>query len=253
MHTRHAAKAKACTSHAAKAKACTQGTQPRPRQPLWACCQGQGMHKPRGQGSPHGHAAKAKAAPMGMQPRPRHAQATQPRPRHAQATHPTNNPHFFGNHSKFVGKPRSQGQGSPHGRVAKAKACSQGMDKPRSPRQGQGQGSPHGRAAKAKACSSQGQGSAHGRAAKAKACTGHAAHAKAKACSAKAKAAPMGVLPRPRHAQATQPRSRQPPWACCQGQGIIRVFKEATVLDKKKKENENHNNKFVFLDSYFIV
>ncbi|KAF3970675.1 hypothetical protein CMV_005637 [Castanea mollissima] len=141
---------------------CGQATQPRPRQPPWACCQGQGMQ-------------------------PRHGQATQPTPR-----------------------PRPR---------------------PRSPRQGQGQGSPHGRAAKAKACSSQGQGSAHGRAAKAKACTGHAAHAKAKAkaapmgvlprprhAAAKAKAAPMSVLPRPRHAQATQPRPRQPPWAGCQGQ-----------------------------------
>ncbi|KAF3970678.1 hypothetical protein CMV_005640 [Castanea mollissima] len=169
------------------------------------------------------HAAKAKAAPMGV------------RVAKAKAC------------SQGMDKPRSprqgQGQGSPHGRAAKAKACSsQGQGsahgraakaKPRSPRQGQGQGSPHGRAAKAKACSSQGQGSAHGRAAKAKACTGHAAHAKAKAkaapmgvlprprhAAAKAKAAPMSVLPRPRHAQATQPRSRQPPWACCQGQGM---------------------------------
>ena len=85
-----AAKARACSrrsqgqghGRAAKAKACSQalgsqgqGVLQRPRQPPWACCQGQRMHKPRsqgmhkprsqGQGSPHGQAAKAKARSEG--------------------------------------------------------------------------------------------------------------------------------------------------------------------------------------------
>ncbi|KAF3951940.1 hypothetical protein CMV_022459 [Castanea mollissima] len=141
-------------------------------------------------------------------------------------------PHFFGNHSKFVGKQQPRPRHAarprqPHGvlprprHAAKPKAApwacchGQGMQ-PGLGSQGQGMlqrlRQPHGQAAKAKACS-EGQGSPHGRAAKAKACTSHAA---------KAKAAPMGVLPRPSHAQATQPRPRQPPWAGCQGQGMQR-------------------------------
>ncbi|KAF3954176.1 hypothetical protein CMV_020442 [Castanea mollissima] len=88
-----------------------------------------------------------------------------------------------------------QGQGPcSHGRAAKAKVAPMGT-LPR-PRHAQGQGS-------------QALGSPHVHAAaKAKACTWRAAEAKA---------APMGMLPRPR--QGMQPRPRQPPRACCQGQG----------------------------------
>ncbi|KAF3966571.1 hypothetical protein CMV_009349 [Castanea mollissima] len=188
---------------AAKAKACSQalgsqgqGMLQRPRQPPWACCQGQGMQP----------------GPRQPRPRPRHAQATQPRPRQP--------PWALG--SQGMHKPCSQGQGTPHGRAAKAKACTshaakakaapmgvlprpshaQGMQPgPRQPRprqpswaRCQGQGT-H------KACS-QALGSPH-------------VHA-----AAMAKAAPMGTLPRPRHAQGMQPGPRQPPCACSsQGQG----------------------------------
>jgi len=53
---------------AAKTRTCSQGQgspmgmQPRPRQPPWACCQGQGMQQPR-----------PRQPPMGRPPRPRHA------------------------------------------------------------------------------------------------------------------------------------------------------------------------------------
>ncbi|KAL4593770.1 hypothetical protein ACB092_M013200 [Castanea dentata] len=246
---RHAAKAKAAPMGALPRLRHAQATQPRPRQPPWACCQGQGMQpgprqpRPRraakakawprqawacchGQGMQPGprqprprHAAKAKAAPMGRQPRPRHAAKAKaapmgvlPRPRHAQATQPRpRQPPWAGCQGQVMHKPRSQGQGSPHGHAAKAKR----------------------HAAKAPWACCQGQGSPHGQAAKAKSCTSHAA---------KAKAAPMGMLPRPSHAQgmqpgrrqprpshaqATQPRPRQPPWACCQGQVMHKACSQA--------------------------
>ncbi|KAF3948461.1 hypothetical protein CMV_025547 [Castanea mollissima] len=125
-HVHAAAKAKACTWRAAEAKAAPmgvlprprQGRQPRPRQPPRACCQGQGPRSSQGQGS-HGRAAKAKVAPMGMLPRPR-----QPGPRQ---------PPWACCRCQGQGRACSQGQGSPHGRAAKAKAwarSSQGLGMP---------------------------------------------------------------------------------------------------------------------------
>ena len=95
----------------------------------------------------------------------------------------------------------SQGQGMLQRPRQPPWACCQGQGMQPGPRQ------PRPRhAAKAKACS---QGP-HGHAAKAKACTSHAA---------KAKAAPMGRLPRPR---ANSQGQGSPPWASSQGQGTQR-------------------------------
>ena len=78
---------------------------------------------------------------QGMHPRSR------PRPRHAAKTKAT--PYV---HAAKAGACSSQGQGSPHGQAAKAKACLRACC------QGQGHGSPHGLAlAKAKA-----RGQGHG-------------------------------------------------------------------------------------------